>query len=162
MKSGKPKEIHVNQVSKLEIKIVQVHLYSFLLSERFSNSDDTNILLYLSQSSNHMQIIKTVRSEISKLIRTRNTLAKLLKPSSSGISMLSPIFHNYNQQKEHCFNCNEVKICSLYNLTFEAKLFKDPFFSQYQLVKDSLDELTIEYFKKWYSIIELESSTTNF
>ena len=50
----------------------------------------------------------------------------------------------------------------MYSLAFEQERFKDPFFSQYQQLKDSLDESTLNYFKKWYTLIELESSSTNF
>jgi len=102
-----------------------------------------------------MQIVKTIRAEIVKLIKTRNVLAKLMKNNSTGVSRLSQIFHSYDQQKEHCFKCNEAKICSMYSLAFEQKKFKDPFFSQFQHVKGILDAKTLEYFKKWYSIIEL-------
>jgi len=59
----------------------QVLLYSLLMAERFKNSNDDNILLYIMDDNvkERFEIVKTKQMEINAIIICRNRLAKWFK-----------------------------------------------------------------------------------
>jgi len=134
----------------------QVLLYSLLLTERFVNSNNQNILLYL-MSKGKTYYINTLRNEVCLLIQRRNELAKLSKISAEGKQYtLPPIL-----DQEVCKNCYVNRLCSYYQMANEDKLEKEPSFKAYQEVERIADPVCLKYFKKWYEIIQLEQSAVN-
>lgn len=134
----------------------QVLLYSLLLTERFIESNNSNILLYLMKKSKTFYI-KTIRSELCLLIQRRNELAKLQKIGGEGKSYtLPPIL-----DQDICHKCYVGKICSFYQMAVEEPLKSTPKFDSYRDMRKIADEESLAYFKKWIDIINLEQSAHN-
>lgn len=112
----------IQRVTALELKTGreqnshrgQVLLYSLLLTERFNNSNNQNILFYLSKTPK-TYYIKTIRNEICLLIQRRNELAKLQKIGGEGKAFSLPPILN----QDVCKSCFVNRLCSFYQMAQE-------------------------------------------
>eukprot|EP00347_Sterkiella_histriomuscorum_P013745 403363527 len=147
LKTGKEQVYHKGQVL----------LYSLLLTERFINHNNSNLLLYL-MSKAKTYYINTIRNELCILIQRRNELAKLQKINGEGKSYaLPPILVD----QDVCKNCYVNKVCSFYSMAIEEQPEKLPSFQAYLDVQQIADPQSLTYFRRWYEVIALEQSSVN-
>jgi hypothetical protein len=90
----------IEQLTALEIKTGkhkppayrgQVIIYSLLISERFKNSNSSNILLYINDANlnDAFEFIRTQKAELDQLIMGRNDIAKWQKLNNKNFDALA-------------------------------------------------------------------------
>ena len=149
-KSCMPLELKTGRASFSNEHIGQVGIYSIMMDDM---RPVDALLLYLKDKP-QMRKIVTKRPVKRDLIQLRNRLVKALGDIESGPTPLNNM--------RVCKNCDHLLDCSLTLKTLEPAMLAEAQVMEQELVPEAIEHLSqneLNFFKKWVSLLNLETRT---
>ncbi|XP_047126178.1 DNA replication ATP-dependent helicase/nuclease DNA2 isoform X2 [Hydra vulgaris] len=128
----------------------QVAIYTMLMSEKYNQSIDAGLLLYL--KTKHLQGIPVPEKERRALIIKRNSIARKLTLENNNLYMPSVL-----GDKRKCARCFQNQTCMLYHKAVEnGNANTSGVDSLFMDLTNHINNNQLDFFKKWYELVMIE------